>query len=61
MSVVLACRTQCSQYRVWVVASASMTAVAGRSNPRHLGAEIGLVAVLHSWGQNLHQKPTHDA
>lgn len=25
--------------------------------PRHLGAEIGLVAVLHSWGQNLHYHP----
>jgi Putative transposase/Transposase zinc-binding domain len=24
---------------------------------RHLGAEIGLVAVLHSWGQNLHHHP----
>src|SRR5437764_11393739 len=23
----------------------------------HLGAEIGLVAVLHTWGQNLHQNP----
>ena len=25
--------------------------------PRHLGAEIGLVAVLHTWGQNLHHHP----
>src|SRR5215210_2396155 len=24
------------------------------ADPRHLGAEIGLVAVLHTWGQNLH-------
>jgi len=23
-------------------------------DPRHLGAEIGFIAVLHSWGQNLH-------
>ena len=23
------------------------------ADPRHLGAEIGVVAVLHSWGQNL--------
>ena len=22
---------------------------------RHLGAEIGILAVLHTWGQNLHQ------
>jgi hypothetical protein len=27
------------------------------ADPRHLGAEIGLVAVLHSWGQNLHHHP----
>jgi len=27
------------------------------ADPRHLGAEIGLVAVLHTWGQNLHQNP----
>jgi hypothetical protein len=25
------------------------------ADPRHLGAEIGLVAVLHTGGQNLHQ------
>jgi len=27
------------------------------ADPRHLGAEIGLVAVLHTWGRNLHQNP----
>ena len=27
------------------------------ADPRHLGAEIGLVAVLHSWGQNLLLNP----
>ena len=27
------------------------------ADPRHLGAEIGLIAVLHSWGQNLHCHP----
>ena len=27
------------------------------ANPKHLGAEIGLVAVLHTWGQNLHHHP----
>ncbi len=27
------------------------------ADPRHLGAEIGLVAVLHTWGQNLMQHP----
>lgn len=27
------------------------------ADPRHLGAEIGLIAVLHSWGQNLTYHP----
>jgi hypothetical protein len=27
------------------------------ADPRHLGAEIGVVAVLHTWGQNLHHHP----
>ena len=27
------------------------------ADPRHLGAEIGAVAVLHSWGQSLHHHP----
>jgi hypothetical protein len=26
-------------------------------DPRHLGAEIGFLAVLHTWGQNLHHHP----
>jgi len=27
------------------------------ADPTHLGAEIGFIAVLHSWGQNLHYHP----
>jgi hypothetical protein len=27
------------------------------SDPKHLGAEIGVVAILHTWGQNLLQNP----
>ncbi len=27
------------------------------ADPRHLGAEIGVVAVLHTWGQSLHHHP----
>jgi hypothetical protein len=27
------------------------------ADPQHLGAEIGVVAVLHTWGQNLHHHP----
>jgi len=27
------------------------------ADPKHLGAEIGITAVLHSWGQTLHHHP----
>jgi Transposase zinc-binding domain len=27
------------------------------ADPRYLGAEVGAIAVLHSWGQALHQNP----
>jgi len=27
------------------------------ADPKHLGAEIGFVSVLHTWGQNLHHHP----
>ncbi|MGH6991444.1 MAG: IS91 family transposase [Stellaceae bacterium] len=37
--------------------TAAETLRAIAADPRHLGAEIGLVAVLHTWGQNLHHHP----
>jgi len=27
------------------------------ADPKHLGAEIGFLGVLHTWGQNLLQNP----
>ena len=27
------------------------------ANPKHLGAEIAILSVLHTWGQNLHHHP----
>jgi hypothetical protein len=27
------------------------------ADPEHLGAAIGFLAVLHTWGQNLHLNP----
>ncbi|MBU0742362.1 transposase [bacterium] len=35
----------------------SQTLAAIARDPRHLGAEIGFLAVLHTWGQNLHHHP----
>ncbi|UVK49734.1 IS91 family transposase (plasmid) [Mesorhizobium sp. AR02] len=37
--------------------AASEALRAAAADPRHLGAEIGVVAVLHTWGQNLHHHP----
>jgi len=37
-------------------AAETLTTIAG--DPKHLGAEIGLTAVLHTWGQNLDHHPT---
>ena len=36
-------------------ASATLREVA--ADPKHLGAQVGVVAVLHTWGQNLHHHP----
>jgi len=37
--------------------AASRTLLEVAANPRHLGAEIGVLAVLHTWGQNLMHHP----
>ena len=37
--------------------SAAETLLCVGRDPKHLGAEIGLVAVLHTWGQNLMHHP----
>jgi len=36
-------------------ASESLRRIA--ADPKHLGAQIGFLAVLHTWGQNLHDHP----
>jgi Putative transposase/Transposase zinc-binding domain len=36
-------------------AAETLSTIAG--DPKHLGAEIGFVAVLHTWGQNLQHHP----
>jgi hypothetical protein len=37
--------------------TAADTLRAMAADPEHLGADIGLIAVLHTWGQNLHHHP----
>jgi hypothetical protein len=49
---VLALQNQRAFYNLlFSAAAATCLEVAG--NPRHLGADIGILAVLHTWGQNL--------
>jgi hypothetical protein len=37
--------------------AAAQTLRAVAANPRRLGAQIGMLLVLHTWGQNLHHHP----
>jgi hypothetical protein len=43
-------------YRI-LFRAASETLLTIAADPKHLGAEIGFLAVLHTWGQNLHLHP----
>ena len=37
--------------------SVASTLLEVAADPKHLGAEIGFLAILHTWGQNLLQNP----
>jgi hypothetical protein len=37
--------------------AASQTLHEIAADPKHLGAQLGMLAVLHTWGQNLHHHP----
>jgi hypothetical protein len=41
--------------QLFAAASATVQEVA--ANPKHLGAQLGLLLVLHTWGQDLHLHP----
>jgi len=43
-------------YRI-LVRAATETLLTIAADPKHLGAEVGFLAVLHTWGQNLHIHP----
>ena len=40
---------------LFTAAAETLTTIA--AEPKHLGADIGITAVLHTWGQNLHHHP----
>jgi hypothetical protein len=52
----LALRNQRVVYGILFRAAAE-TLLQIAADPRHLGARVGFLAVLHTWGQNLHQNP----
>jgi Putative transposase/Transposase zinc-binding domain len=41
----------------WLFRAASEALREVAADPKHLGAQVGLVAVLHTWGQDLHYHP----
>ena len=43
-------------YRI-LFRAASETLLTIAADPKHLGAKVGCVAILHTWGQNLHLHP----
>ena len=46
---------RCGYTLLFRAAQETLRAVA--ANPKHLGAQVGLLAVLHTWGQDLHYHP----
>ncbi len=40
---------------LFTAAADTLTTIA--ADPRHLGAHIGVTALLHTWGQNLQHHP----
>ena len=52
----LALRNQRVLYGI-LFRAASETLIQIGGDPKHLGARIGFLAVLHTWGQNLHHHP----
>ena len=52
----MAYQNKAKVYRLLFKAAAeALTTIA--ADRKHLGAEIGVIAVLHTWGQNLHHHP----
>jgi hypothetical protein len=49
--------TQASALYNLLMQSAAETLRAVAANPKRLGAQIGVLMVLHTWGQNLHHHP----
>jgi hypothetical protein len=52
----IAYQNKAKVYRLLLKAAAETLSTVA-ADPRHLGADIGITAVLHTWSQNLHHHP----
>jgi hypothetical protein len=52
----IACHNKAAIYDILFTASAE-TMIAIAADPRHLGARIGITAVLHTWGSAMTHHP----
>jgi site-specific recombinase XerD len=52
----LACRNSARLY-TWLFHASAVTLREVAADPRHLGAEIGVLSILHTWGQTLVRHP----
>jgi transposase-like zinc-binding protein/putative transposase len=46
-----------TQLYTWLFQASAATLWEVAANPRHLGAEIGILSILHTWGQTLVRHP----
>ena len=49
--------SECQEHLPILFRAVSETLLTIAADPKHLGAAIGFLAVLHTWGQNLHLNP----
>jgi len=56
-SLVVLCRTNAALLYNLLFRTSAQTMLEVAADPKHLGAEIGFLSILHTWGQNLSLHP----
>jgi hypothetical protein len=51
------CHRNAARVYTWIFQASAATLLAVAADPRHLGAEIGALSILHTWGQTLVRHP----
>ena len=51
------CYRNATQLYTWLFQASAATLREVAANPHHLGAEIGILSILHTWGQTLVRHP----